>query len=537
MTRRYRVVPASILLSIVLVAIAVLNTLTTTLPACAIEAQPLRESHREGSLIGAPCPLVSSTDGTGANLRWYNICSGYVWLFSGWAPGDAVGVRFGGPEQPAVNDGNTVKRAITYYRNVVVGYAQTVDVFVDIDSDGDGCPDAPYVSDLNLDPALRWNCSEFDTPIPTGVTSLIVRTRLDGSLAPRLATDGPFSENCDPIGVQRSYYYPANSSECVPWGGQAGRNDNFLYWLIVDSGTGDPVPVACCLPDGACQVILPTDCIAAGGVPRYDELECVDGVCDEERACCFPDGTCQLQVPPDCEAAGGRPQAAGSNCASVECPPDLFACCFSTGECYDLSLADCNQAGGIPQGDGSECATASCPSPEACCFPNGFCSELLAPACTDSGGVPQGEGTRCETTQCPEIQPAACCFFDGSCVLAFYDDCLAQGGFPGDPGTVCEDDGCTGACCFADFSCQQMTGSACAEAGGYWVGAGTSCTSCSAPQPTGACCFMDSSCQVMTASECAAEDGDYQGDGTSCVSCAPNAVEPTSWGHIKGLYR
>jgi len=203
-------------------------------PALALEARLMKESAG-AALIGAPCALPTSTDGTAANYRWYNVCSGYIWIFSIGGLDEAVGVLFGGPEQPDVNDSNIVKRAITYWRNIVPNYSQTVDVLIDVDS-GDGCPDAPWLQDLNLDPGLRWNCSAFGEQIPAGTEFLIVRGRHNGGAAATFATDGPFSETCHPNPPARSFYYGINGSACVPWIGPNGRSDNFLYWLIIDRG-------------------------------------------------------------------------------------------------------------------------------------------------------------------------------------------------------------------------------------------------------------------------------------------------------------
>jgi hypothetical protein len=185
-----------------------------------------------GAGIGTPCALTTSTNGSCANYRWYNVCSGYIWIYGDWGCGEAVGVQFGGAEQPCVAPGNVVKRAITYYRNVLPGYG-SVDVHVDAD-DGDGCPDVTLASDLDLEPALRWNCSEFDVCIPSEF--LIVRTSHDGGGSPSFATDGPFTEPCNPNVAPRSYYYGVDGDACVLWQGPTGRNDNFLYWLVVDSG-------------------------------------------------------------------------------------------------------------------------------------------------------------------------------------------------------------------------------------------------------------------------------------------------------------
>jgi hypothetical protein len=185
--------------------------------------------------VGGPCILPGNTDGTAANYRWYNVCSGYIWIFSIGVAEEGAGVLFGGPSQPEVNGDNRVKRAITYWRNVVLGYNQTVDVYLDQDNEGDGCPDEGLASDLNLDPGLRWNCSEMNVEIPCGIEHVIVRGQHNGGAAPTFATDGPFSQQCDPNSPARSFYYGINASACVPWCYPQGDANNFLYWLILDT--------------------------------------------------------------------------------------------------------------------------------------------------------------------------------------------------------------------------------------------------------------------------------------------------------------
>jgi len=220
---------------IAIAAGATLAALALPTNAVGIEATLMKESAGAG-LATASCPLSTSTDGTAANYRWYNVCSGYIWIYSSFGMDEGSGVLFGGPEQPEVNDSNIVKRAITYYRNVLLNYSQTVDVYVEPDFEGDGCPDATWLADFNLDPGLRWNCSEFNAPILDGIEYLIVRWTHNGGAAPTIATDGPYTEECDPMGSPRSFYYSIGQTACVVWTGRSGRYDNFLFWLILDRG-------------------------------------------------------------------------------------------------------------------------------------------------------------------------------------------------------------------------------------------------------------------------------------------------------------
>jgi hypothetical protein len=181
----------------------------------------VKESFGAGAASeNTPCGLSGNTNGTCANYRWYNICSGYIWIYS-LAEKEAFGVQFGGPEQPCVAGGNTIKRTILYYRNVISSVGYAFRVFVDTDENADGCPDSVIAWRQFYDPELRWNCVEFGVPIPDGIDHVIVRAMKwdsDGDASAfTVASDGPRSTECDPTGVGRTFYYGVNGSACQPW--------------------------------------------------------------------------------------------------------------------------------------------------------------------------------------------------------------------------------------------------------------------------------------------------------------------------------
>ncbi len=210
---------------------------TSTAPAFAIESFMMFEAANPDGPAGAPAPcrLNANRDGNCANYKWYNACAGYIWIFNGWVAGEGVGVRFGGPSQPCVNSSTRVKRGIYYFRNIVPSYGQTVDLFLDADCDGDGCPEGNLGAALNVDPGLRWNCIDYGACIPCD--GVILRQLHDGGVAPTFATDGPFKTGCDPAHMPtHSYYYGIDGSTCVPWVGVPATDpDDFFMWLIVDS--------------------------------------------------------------------------------------------------------------------------------------------------------------------------------------------------------------------------------------------------------------------------------------------------------------
>jgi len=266
-----------------LVSVAFAAALAAAAPvaASALEVFPLKESDGVAE-IGGACPLASNTNGTAANLRWYNVCSGYVWIFSDWAAGEGVGVLFGGPWQPSVRPDNHVRRVITYFRNVMANYQQTVDIFLDVDNQGDGCPDITLASDLGLDPGLRWNCSDFNAWIPWNVNYLIVRQVHGGGTTPSFATDGRKASDCSPTGPAQSFYYGVGGAACLPWDGPTARNDNFLTWLIVD-GLPGTLPQACCFHTRPCEDLEPSLCVVRGGTPLP-----VGTLCAADADACAP---------------------------------------------------------------------------------------------------------------------------------------------------------------------------------------------------------------------------------------------------------
>lgn len=200
----------------------------------------MRESSGSGPRTPLSCRLSDAVNGTCGNYKWFNICSGYIWVYSGWSAGEGVGVLFGGPEQPCVSLAGcdqpaVLKRVILYFRNVRVGY-NAIRVSISTDDNADGCPDYTFTPSI-VYVGERWNCWELGgCGAPERMIIQQTQVANDG---PSFATDGPNSEACAPIGAPRSFYYGVNGSVCQPWVGPTGRRDNFLTWLIYDT-TGFP---------------------------------------------------------------------------------------------------------------------------------------------------------------------------------------------------------------------------------------------------------------------------------------------------------
>lgn len=177
--------------------------------------------------------------------------------------------------------------------------------------------------------------------------------------------------------------------------------------------------------------------------------------CQEaDEACCLPDGSCVFVTPTECAAQGGTAQGAGTNCTTANCPQPTQACCFeSTGGCLNLTEADCLAANGIPGGIGTSCATYICFPIGACCLPDGGCIDDLSPEdCATAGGVFQGDGTTCATANCPE-PTGACCFSTGGCLVFTEANCAIAGGSWMGSGTDCSDNDQSGTADACETTC------------------------------------------------------------------------------------
>jgi hypothetical protein len=175
-------------------------------------------------------------------------------------------------------------------------------------------------------------------------------------------------------------------------------------------------------------------------------------------ACCLPDGSCTEVTPSECAASDGDYQGDLTDCGSVSCPEPEGACCIeATGGCLNLIEDHCAIVGGIWSGWDTDCATYVCFPIGACCLPDGSCQDELSPEdCAALEGVFQGDGTDCATVDCPEPE-GACCFAGGGCLVLTEGDCAIGAGAWMGGGTDCTDgdqngtaDACESSTCAGD---------------------------------------------------------------------------------------
>ncbi|MFH1700605.1 MAG: dockerin type I repeat-containing protein, partial [Candidatus Zixiibacteriota bacterium] len=311
-------------------------------------------------------------------------------------------------------------------------------------------------------------------------------------------------------------------------------------------------PQACCLTDGTCVTVIPSDCIQMNGA-----LQGVGTSCTTPQACCMPDGSCEMLDPMCCIDADGV--SMGGTCGG-----ELQACIMPRGECLgDMDPRCCIEYyGGSPQGTGTSCSDTG-----ACCYDDGTCANFTWQECSlGSNQTFMGSGTECwgdgnqnGMDDVCEQELQACCKDDGSCTMLIETTCLAEEGMPMGPGTECgEPHACLmpwGDCMMIDTLCcidhegiimydeecstpqacvlegdciGDMDPLVCISNGGIPQGPGTSCG------VEGACCKLDGSCEVLTWQECPLDVGDFMGEGTTCADNNGNgkADECEGWqGH------
>jgi hypothetical protein len=226
---------------------------------------------------------------------------------------------------------------------------------------------------------------------------------------------------------------PPSSSNAFPTtdvGGLSSPTNNWLYAL--DCGAFG------CSAGWKSFAQIPSICRPSGDwVMR---VSWTPQQCEIPGACCLPNGTCQSLSNSACVAQGGVFSGAGVVCTANTCVANICPCCFvATGGCVTLAPSSCQAAGGIAGPTGQSCTGYVCFPQGACCLPDGSCAGSMSPsACAAQGGVFKGNGSVCSAGLCPEPVGAAC-FANGFCLQLTQAQAVAAGANWAGPGTTCVD--------------------------------------------------------------------------------------------------
>lgn len=122
----------------------------------------------------------------------------------------------------------------------------------------------------------------------------------------------------------------------------------------------DPLPGACCLPDGSCvDGVIFAECLLLEGSFQGETSLCDFAGC--LGSCCLADQSCvDDQSELECQALGGNYQGEDTFCESVDCT--VGACCLANDQCLELAELACEFEFGEFQGQESDCSYTDCAS-------------------------------------------------------------------------------------------------------------------------------------------------------------------------------
>jgi hypothetical protein len=157
--------------------------------------------------------------GTTCSVAYYNTCTGWVWVWSGWGPNDVIGVCFDNCCAPA---GGVLTANWTYvWTAAPSGYGFTGTIAVS-DADQNCCPTAADESQTFL-PISGWNSYLWNSKFGGRFVVSVTHGPATGSpLAyasthPAAGPTGPAAcGTCYLPGVEHSFYYGTAASPLCP---------------------------------------------------------------------------------------------------------------------------------------------------------------------------------------------------------------------------------------------------------------------------------------------------------------------------------
>jgi hypothetical protein len=162
--------------------------------------------------------------GTTCSLVYYNTCTDWIWVWSGWTPADRFGVAFDSccPLSSQTSVGTTF---FYIYTGVPSGYGFTgsLDVW---DADANGCPTGSSLASTAWLPVTGWNSYNFlGTVVPDGTFAISYTTGATSGSPLAIATDHPDAGptggvacgTCYPIDrVNHTFYWGTPTTPTCP---------------------------------------------------------------------------------------------------------------------------------------------------------------------------------------------------------------------------------------------------------------------------------------------------------------------------------
>jgi len=188
--------------------------------------------------VAAPMNADGRSDawdaGSTCSVRYWNTCTGWVWVWGPWADGDVVGLVL----EACCPQGGVLDATSEYcWTGSLPGYGYTGTVEISTDN-GSGCPGA-LIAQQSFLPASGWNTQLWGENVSGNVVLTVTHTNVNAGVIPDVITWASDHPAVGPTG-------PAACGFCYP----TTRNANSFYYGNTGTGTFCPGSPAY---DGTCD--------------------------------------------------------------------------------------------------------------------------------------------------------------------------------------------------------------------------------------------------------------------------------------------
>jgi hypothetical protein len=160
---------------------------------------------------------------TSCQVAYYNLCNGWIWVWSGWDAGDTFGVWFSGCCPGGFGTRSLLDTFLFFQQEAPSGYGftGTLDVW---NADGQGCPVAPPLRSTPFLPTSNWNQVSFaGSPVDVSAGDFVITVTTGNYTIGNpsgIASDHPAAGSTGPAAcglcypttrATRSFYYGSSS--------------------------------------------------------------------------------------------------------------------------------------------------------------------------------------------------------------------------------------------------------------------------------------------------------------------------------------
>jgi hypothetical protein len=180
----------------------------------------------------------SSMTSTNCLVTYYNTCNGWVWIWSGWAPADRIGVCFTSCCAPK---GAAVDTSYVYFWSGApagYGFTGTIGLYA---VDANCCPGGTPIASQPLLPVSQWNGVGFTPFVAVPAEFAVMFTFGAAASSPiAITSDHPAQGPTGPVACG------SGGGSCYP----ATRATHSFYW----GPAASPFCPGSALNDGVCDV-------------------------------------------------------------------------------------------------------------------------------------------------------------------------------------------------------------------------------------------------------------------------------------------